>query len=189
VKGVDYLARAFATLAAAAPVNLTILGGGPPEETIKAAFPPPVRNLVTVLPRMSEAEVMREYRRHDVLAFPSTYEGFGMVLVEAMSQMLPVVATPYGAAGALVEDGVTGLLVRPRDPDSLAGALRRMLEDRALRERLAAAAYRRVRGMSWRSTALRTIEIYEKAHRRRDPAAVVGRPERGRLDHGGTAGA
>ena len=62
-----------------------------------------------------------------------------MVVVEAMSQMLPVVATPCGAARSLIEDGVTGLLVRPRDPESLAGALCRMLEDRALRKRIAAA--------------------------------------------------
>ena len=41
---------------------------------------------------------MTAYRRHDVLAWPSTYEGFGMVLLEAMSQRLPVVATPVGCA-------------------------------------------------------------------------------------------
>ena len=48
---------------------------------------------------------MAEYRRHDALLFPSTYEGFGMVVIEAMSQRLPVIATPLGCARSLVRDG------------------------------------------------------------------------------------
>jgi hypothetical protein len=47
-----------------------------------------------------------------------------------------------------------------------------MLEDRALRKRIAAAAHARARQMSWRSTALRTLEVYENARRRRHPAEV-----------------
>jgi D-inositol-3-phosphate glycosyltransferase len=106
---------------------------------------------------------MGAYRTHDVLAWPSTYEGFGMVLIEAMSQRLPVVATPVGSARTLIEDGGTGLLVAPRDPAALAAALTRALADPSLRLRLADRAFDLVRDMTWTRTAQATLAVYEKA--------------------------
>jgi glycosyltransferase involved in cell wall biosynthesis len=106
---------------------------------------------------------MAAYRCHDVLAWPSTYEGFGMVLVEAMSQRLPVVATPVGCALPLVESERSGLTVAPRDGAALAAALERMLNDPALRRRCAEEAFARVREMSWTNTARRTLQVYERA--------------------------
>ena len=108
---------------------------------------------------------MAAYRTHDVLAWPSTYEGFGMVLVEAMSQGLPVVATPVGCATSLVVDGVTGLRVPPRDSEALGRALERLLGDPPLRVTLSAAALRTVESMSWTETARRTLACYEHARR------------------------
>ena len=110
---------------------MTVLGGGLPAGDIRGAFPPDVRDRVWVVDRSSEADVMAAYRRHDVLAWPSTYEGFGMVLLEAMSQRLPVVATPVGCASALVHSERTGLVVSPRDAAALARGLGRMLDDPA----------------------------------------------------------
>ena len=106
---------------------------------------------------------MRHYRRHDALVFCSTYEGFGMVVIEAMSQRLPVVATPVGCAASLVRDNETGLLVAARDAEGLADAIARLLEDRAMRLRLADNAFQLVRGMTWRSTALKTLDLYSSA--------------------------
>lgn len=164
VKGTAYLARAFSDLiAAGVRTNLTILGGAVAEETIRSAFAPEARSSVTIQPRVSEAEVMTAYRTHDVLAAPSTYEGFGMVVIEAMSQRLPVVVTPVGGARTLVQHEQTGLLVPPRDAGALAAALRRAMEDAGLRRRLADAAFDAVRQMTWTKTAMATIAAYEKA--------------------------
>ena len=163
VKGVDYLAAAMGLLAADRdPPRLTVLGPGLPEDVVLAAFPEPARHLVTVVPRTSEDEVMRHYREHDALVMSSTYEGFGMVVVEAMSQRLPVIATPVGCAPALLADGV-GIVVPPRDPAALADAAHRLLADGDLRRRLGSAAHARVRRMTWTATAQRTLEIYEAA--------------------------
>jgi glycosyltransferase involved in cell wall biosynthesis len=63
-----------------------------------------------------------------------------MALLEAMSWEMPVIATPVGGIPQVVENGVNGLLVAPGDIDGLAAAIRRLLEDTALRERLATAA-------------------------------------------------
>jgi glycosyltransferase involved in cell wall biosynthesis len=169
VKGVAYLVEAFALLARSRPsVRLTVMGGGVPRHKILAAFPGGVRDRVAVVDRSSEDHVMDAYRRHDVLAWPSTYEGFGMVLLEAMTQRLPVVATPVGCAGTLVESGRTGILVPRRDAVSLATALGRMLDDRGFAARCAAAAFAQVQPLTWTRTARSTLEVYARAagHRR-----------------------
>jgi glycosyltransferase involved in cell wall biosynthesis len=166
VKGVHYLAGAWKALAADAnPPKLTVLGGGRPAAAILADFDHPARRLVTVVDRVPEEEVMQQYRRHDALVMCSTYEGFGLVVPEAMSQRLPIVATPVGYATTLVRDGETGLIVPPRNPAALAAAIRRLLADSALRAQLASSALRAVQGLTWNATARRTIEAYERARR------------------------
>lgn len=164
VKGAPYLARAMALLAAegAAP-RLTILGPGLPEEAVLASFAPDARPVVRVVPRAPEEEVMRHYRAHDVLVACSTYEGFGMVIVEAMSQRLPAVATPVGCAPMVIRDGDNGLLVPPRDPAALATALRRAMGDADLRRAMGGRAAESVRALTWRATAERTLEVYRAA--------------------------
>ncbi len=164
VKGVDTLVRAMALLQSTGDAPpLTILGPGLPPDAVLAAFPAEVRPRLTVIPRAPEDEVMRHYREHDALVVPSTYEGFGMVIVEAMSQRLPVVSTPVGCAPSLVRDGETGLLTPPRDAGALATAIRRVTGDGDARRRMGDAARDAVRGMSWTATARRTIAIYEAA--------------------------
>ncbi len=163
VKGVDYLVAAMALLAGDdVPPRLTVLGPGLPEAAVLGAFPEAVRPLVTVVARADEDVVMRHYREHDLLVMSSTYEGFGMVVVEAMSQRLPVVGTTVGGAPALLEGGA-GVLVPPRQPEAIAAAVRRLLHDPALRRRLGDAAHDRVRAMSWMATAERTLACYEAA--------------------------
>ena len=171
VKGVPYLAAAFSRLvergATLQPhgtaVTLTIAGGGVPPDRIRAAFAAAAQPRVSILDRAREEDVIAAYQAHDVLAFPSTYEGFGMVLIEAMSQRLPVVTTPAGCAATLVRHGRNGWVVPPRDPDALAAALTRLLADPSLRASLADAAWQRVRGMTWAETARATLDVYQRA--------------------------
>ena len=167
VKGVRYLADAFSQMVAPGVAgNLTILGGAVPADEIRASFAAEARGRLTVLDRVAEEEVMAAYRSHDVLAFPSTYEGFGMVLVEAMSQRLPVVATPVGCARTLVVDGVTGLWFRrampaPSQPHSA------VLDDAALRARLSTNGLSGIHHLTWTRTATQTLEAYGRVDRPR----------------------
>jgi glycosyltransferase involved in cell wall biosynthesis len=81
----------------------------------------------------------------DVLVLPSLAEGFGLVLIEAMAAGVPVVATDVPGIRDVVSDGVNGLLVPPKSPQALAGAIGRVLSDRALRQMLVGNGSRIVR--------------------------------------------
>jgi glycosyltransferase involved in cell wall biosynthesis len=164
MKGVRYLAEAFGLLrAGGSDARLTVLGPGVADAEVLGSFPEGARAAVTVLPRSDEEGVMRAFRAHALLAHPSTYEGFGLVIPEAMSQGLPVVATPQGCAPSLVRDGETGAVVPARDVPALAGALARLLADAPLRRALGERAREVVRPLSWEHTARRTLEVYAAA--------------------------
>ena len=81
----------------------------------------------------------------DVSVLPSHSEGISNSLLESMAAGVPVVATRVGGIPELVEDGVTGFLVPPREPRQLAGAINRILDDRHLHDSFSRAARRRVR--------------------------------------------
>jgi len=86
------------------------------------------------------------YRALDIFVLPSTKpEPFGRVTVEAMTEGRAVIATNHGGTVELVQDGVTGVLVPPSDPRSLAAAIELLLADQPLREKIgrAAASYAR----------------------------------------------
>lgn len=164
IKGIHYLVGAFEQLhALGRRFRLTVLGPGVPTEIVLRAFTEAVRPFVTVLPRVAEAEVIAAFRAHDLLLWTSTYEGFGLVLLEAMTQRLPVVSTAVGCAATLVRDGQTGVLIPARDAAAIASAVVRLMEDRDLRSRLASAARAMVDGMTWDRTARLTVDVYRCA--------------------------
>ena len=72
----------------------------------------------------------------DILAFPSHAESFGVVLIEAMAMGLPVVSTNSDGVVDIVVDGLTGIMVPPRDAGALADGLERLIGDPELRERM-----------------------------------------------------
>ena len=84
------------------------------------------------------------YRAADVFVQPSHFEALGNTALEAMASALPVVSSGVGGLGDFCVDGTTALLHDPRDPQSIATALGRMLDDATLRARLAEAGRRTV---------------------------------------------
>ena len=160
VKGVHYLADAFSRLVKdGTDARLTILGGGVPADTIEAAFAHAARSRLTIVPRAPEEDVMAAYRSHDVLAWPSTYEGFGMVVIEAMSQRLPVVATPVEGVPELLNHPAAGLLVPERTPAGLAAGINALLANRPPSDRTRAHAA----GLGWQPTIAGLVAVLEQA--------------------------
>ena len=85
------------------------------------------------------------YHAFDLSVLPSRNEGMGRAAVEALACGRPVVATAVGGLPSVVEDGVTGLLVPPEDPQALASAILQLLEDETARRRMGEAGPQRVR--------------------------------------------
>jgi glycosyltransferase involved in cell wall biosynthesis len=85
------------------------------------------------------AELPRAYEQADIYALVSTYEPFGVVIREASASGLPIICSRVaGAAGDAAVDGRNALLVDPGDTNQVASALRRLVEDEALRTRMGA---------------------------------------------------
>jgi glycosyltransferase involved in cell wall biosynthesis len=95
------------------------------------------------------------------LVYPSTYEGFGLPLTEAMAVGCPVVASATTALPEVV--GEAGILVDPDDVDGWTDAMLRVLDDEPLRERLIAAGRERVRPLTPVATARRLVAAYRLA--------------------------
>jgi len=171
-KGVHYLAEAHRRLLnEGLPLPLTLLSGmeDPPdfpaeEAAIRRAFAPACQPLLTVLPRLNDQDAVFDlYRRHDLLVFPSSVEAFGLVVLEALSQRLPVICSRSVGASDFLRDEVDALVVPSRDAAALAHALRRLWCDPALRRRLAEAGYLAVGDFTWTRAAQATLQVYAHA--------------------------
>lgn len=153
VKGVDWLVRALAWLGRR-DVTLVALGQGPEHarlEALAARLRVPARFPGLVGPVQRDAWLSAA----DLLAMPSVELSDGrsdaapVALLEAMGQGLPVVASRSGGAAELIRDGDNGLLVPPGEVGPLAAALRRLLDNEALRQRLGQAARRTAAEHTW----------------------------------------
>ncbi len=108
---------------------------------------------VTLRGDLSEAELDAAYDRADIFVMSSHFEGYGMVLAEAMARGLPIVMTRGGAAAETVPDAAA-LKVSPGEAPALAAALRRMITDKGLRQDCANAAWEAGQDLPrWNGTA------------------------------------
>ena len=82
------------------------------------------------LPSLSHERVLLEMRLHDVLIFPSLFEGFGLAITEAMSQGTPVITTAHTAGPDIIDDGVDGFIVPIRSAEAIAEKLELLAQDR-----------------------------------------------------------
>jgi type III pantothenate kinase len=98
-----------------------------------------------------------------VLAHPSWVEPFGLAMLEAMTASKAVVAASTDGSRYLVEPGVTGVLVPPREPAQLAAALIELLEDPDLARRMGTAGRERAQRISNGRMVERIVEVWEAA--------------------------
>jgi glycosyltransferase involved in cell wall biosynthesis len=143
-KGLSYLFGAIRTLRGAA--TLTVIGSPGPRPC--AALQ---RELAGVrwLRSCPHSQVLAEMAQHDVFVFPSLFEGFGLVLLEAMAAGLPVVTTPHTAGPDLIDEGVEGHIVPIRSAEAIAEKLSELRADPARRRAMGEAARRRAMSFSW----------------------------------------
>ena len=101
------------------------------------------------------------YNAAELFVYPSLYEGFGLPLLEAMACGTPVVTANTSSLPEVV--GEAGLTVDPLDVAGLAEAMRRVLDDEALRQEMRKRGLQRAKGFSWTKTAQETVQVYRRA--------------------------
>jgi UDP-glucose:(heptosyl)LPS alpha-1,3-glucosyltransferase len=108
-------------------------------------------------------EIARYYAAADVFLFPTTYDAFGMVVLEAMAMGLPAIVSKDAGAAELIEHEVSGLLLdRPTDTGQSAAWLRRLEENGEWRQGIAEQALALARAQSWDGVAEQTLSLYQK---------------------------
>jgi glycosyltransferase involved in cell wall biosynthesis len=133
------VAAALAAMPGAPRFRVVIVGDGPERENlIKLATQLGVTDRVTLAG--FQRNTAPYYGMATVVAVPSHSEGSPNVVLEAMAAALPIVANRVGGVPEILEEGVTGLMVEPRNPGAMTKALLRLLSDADLRSRLGAAA-------------------------------------------------
>lgn len=163
VKGLDELVDAAKILreGGATPTFL-LAGAGRYEATLRRRIASVgAQEYVRLLGRRDDVASL--LKAADVFAFPSRTEGLPNALMEAMAAGASIVTTDAAGCRDLVRNGETGLVVPVGDAAALAAAIRRLLEDRALRQRLGAAAAVFARDRcSWTAAVARYAELYEE---------------------------
>ena len=174
LKAPDVLLRAVAELLAQTPALRSRLVvpvvGGPsgsglehPESLAQLATELGLDDVVRFVPPVAQADLARWCAAATLVAVPSYNESFGLVAAEAQATGTPVLAAAVGGLTTVVRDGHSGLLIEGHEPRDWAAALRRVIEDEPLRERLSQGAVEQARQFAWERTAERTLEVYEQA--------------------------
>ncbi len=164
-KGLEYLLKAFRGVSRNGheDARLVVVGAG--DFSRYRAMAPPGTEFH---PYVDYSELPRFYQRADVVVAPNTgNESQGYVLLEAMAAGRPVVASDIPGFRTVVDDGTTGLLVRPRSVRELAQGISGLLGDDTRRRRMGAAAAERGRRYDWSRVATEVLDLYEKAREHR----------------------
>jgi L-malate glycosyltransferase len=164
-KGIHVLLDAFAELSPELPgTRLVVAGEGPESQAVRRRLrETPALARVELLGRVDRSRVMATMQACDVYCLPSYGEPYGMTALEAMACARPVVGTAAGGLQHMVPDD-GGRKVPPGDPAALAGALREVLADPALRRSMGARNRAEVeQRFAWSRVGDRLEQIYAEA--------------------------
>jgi len=144
-KDLDLLATAYRRLRnEGLPIQLFVVGHGPYLKALAKSLPE-----AFFTGYLTGTELATAYASADIFVFPSTTDTFGNVILEAQACGVPVIVSDSGGPKELVEDGMNGLITRSRDVDDFTRAIRSLIANAALRERMGSAARKSVIDRSW----------------------------------------
>lgn len=165
-KGPRYLVAAFPKVLETVPdTKLAIAGKGPEAVNLRAQ----IRKLgigdsVLMLGELPHEQTLKLMAAADAFVLPSLIESCPNALLEAMAVGVPVVGTRVGGVPEIIENEENGLMVPEANPNSLADAVVRVLEDNQLAKKLKANGVKTVHEkFTWESVAKQTLMVYKKA--------------------------
>lgn len=132
-----------------------------PEHVLRD-FDPAIRPRVIVIPSFSNRDLPALLRGYQIKLFPTLFEGFSKALLEAMSCGLAAVTTDLPGLSGFVSTGIDGLTIEPRNPKAIEGALRTLIQDRALLDRMRRSARQKAQSYGWNQIAARRLAAYEE---------------------------
>lgn len=143
--------------------KLLIVGGGFKDHLINLAAYLGMERHVYFTGFVPDEDLMKIYAIIDIASFPSLYEPFGIVALEAMAAKVPVVVSDAGGLPEVVHNGVTGVTTYAGNPNSLADGLLRILHEPDTAKRMVEAAYARLQtDFNWDNIAAQTVAVYER---------------------------
>lgn len=179
-KGFGFLIEACAALLReGVGLECRIVGDGPLRARLQEAIEEHgLTTSVRLLGLLPQEEVIRQLHECDLFVLPGTIsldgqmDGTPVSLVEAMAAGRPVIAPAISGIPELINDGITGILVDSTHPDRIVDAMRRLIQDPALRERMGAAGQRRVRdSFDIRTTAAAMVDLFDRHDRSDEKSA------------------
>lgn len=161
-KGLRYLVDAIVSLARIrSDFRLSVVGVDDCEQ-VAASFAGSA-HLVSVLPQLGQGELLKIYDDNDIFVFPSLSEGYGRVIVEAMSRELCVITTNVGIVPDLIKDGVNGFIISKSDSGSIISKVTWLLDRPEIARQVAKAGRATAEHLTWQDTARKMLDIYSEA--------------------------
>ena len=160
-KGVRYLLKAYKMVKEEIPESRLVVVGPGNERRYKDWVQAVKLKDVVFAGYISYADLPRYYRTADIFCVPAVgRESFGIVLLEAMAAGRAIVASDIDGYANVLTDGVDGVLVPPKDNETLAQTLVSLLNDPARRQQMGSQGRSKVEGLTWEAIAGRTMDYY-----------------------------
>ena len=153
-KGIKYLFEAINRVNSP-NVRLKLLGPLPVDETPLKAW----ENSFEYLGRTDQDGVVQHMQQADVLVLPSVFEGFGLVIVEAMATGMPVIASTHSCGPEVIREAVDGFVLEPDDVEGLADRITWCAENRSRLVEMGEMAHQRAQEFSWSAHQTRLGEL------------------------------
>jgi len=171
VKGFQYLIKAMPCIVAKFPNALAIIAGsGPYGKVLKRLVDrTKLSDHVRLIGWINEDEKNAFYHRANLVVFPSLYEPFGMVMLEALTMHKPVVAFDTPPMSEVIHHNVDGLLVPLGDKDKLADNIVQIFSNPKLREKLVANTYHNSNILNWDQVTTKYLSTYRSAYEETAP--------------------
>lgn len=144
-------------------LQFATLGAGASPETIRAAFPEPLRHRVIVIEAKSDREAAQAMADADAFLLPSVFEGTPLTLMEAMYSGLPIITTDTCGMRDVIRHKETGLLVPIRSPEAIAQAIAQLLAQPLLCRKIGSNAHREAaKDYTWDKSAEQVWQVYRR---------------------------
>lgn len=160
VKNLSFLLKAFKYILEAFPKAILILAGDGPEETRMNDLAKKLGIADSVHFEGGQQDLVSYYKTADIFVFPSLYEGWGRVIVEAAAAGLPVVMSDVGCAGEVIKNGESGEVVAINDLEGFVRSVTKVEFNLDLRKKYKEAAFQNIRNLPTKS---QTFELIKKS--------------------------